>query len=103
MIGRIVAVSGVAALLMAAASWCTRSPGLLAAQDKKPDLTQAKYYGAITCYKCHAQAIDDKAGKWPTDLVRMDEFTIWQNEGQTRPRLRGSGSSTRPPNPAGSR
>ena len=54
--------------------------GKIAAQDKKPDLTEAKYYGVSTCNKCHADAVDGKPGKFATDFVLMNEFTTWRTK-----------------------
>jgi hypothetical protein len=80
MIGRILAVSGVAAVVIAVSFLHTHTLLLRASQEKKPDLTEAKYYGASTCYKCHADSVDGKPGKWGIDFVRMDEFTIWRTK-----------------------
>jgi len=49
-------------------------------QDKKPDLTEAKYFGVSTCNKCHADSEDGKPGKWATDFVLMNEFTTWRTK-----------------------
>jgi hypothetical protein len=74
MIGRIVTISGVVAAVIAISFPFARTSLLRAAQDKKPDLTEAKYYGASTCADCHR-----KKGDFPTDLVRMDEYAIWRS------------------------
>jgi uncharacterized membrane protein len=61
-------------LLAAALAW--HAPSDASAQGKKPDLTEAKYYGVSTCNKCHAGA----GGAWDTDFVRMNEFVTWRTE-----------------------
>jgi hypothetical protein len=72
-----------AALLLGAVAsfaWYGRSAGSSVVQDKKPDLTEAKYYGVSTCNKCHADSADGKPGKFATDFVLMNEFTTWRSK-----------------------
>jgi hypothetical protein len=69
---RRIALFTLACLLVGLCAW--RGFGQVA-QPKKPDLTTAKYYGVSTCNKCHAEP-----GKFATDFVLMNEFTIWRTK-----------------------
>ena len=74
------AAAGLIIATFAGAVMFGRSANATPAKEKKPDLTQANYYGVAACNKCHDQISDGKPGRWPTDFVRMDEFITWQTK-----------------------
>ncbi|MCI0462866.1 MAG: cytochrome c family protein [Gemmataceae bacterium] len=47
----------------------------VAAQQPKPDLTKAKFYGVTACNKCHTEP-----GKFKTDFVLLNEYKTWRTK-----------------------